>query len=84
MLSERWIAFLSGQGLAAGLMLCISMVDLLPASVESIGFVQASLCFYAGILFFAVVTAVVPEPDLEHMICGEVEDSEDDKQCAQT
>ena len=50
------------QGLAAGLMLCISVNDLLPAAVEEVGFVQANACFYAGVLFFAAVVYLIPEP----------------------
>ncbi len=50
------------QGLAAGLMLCISMMDLLPAAVAEIGFVQANVCFYLGVLFFAAVVYFIPEP----------------------
>jgi ZIP family zinc transporter len=53
---------LASQGLAAGLMLCISMIDLLPAAIDKIGFVQANLCFYAGVLFFAAIVYLMPEP----------------------
>ncbi|GMH37487.1 hypothetical protein BSKO_05360 [Bryopsis sp. KO-2023] len=71
------------QGLAAGLMLCISMVDLLPASIETVGFARASVWFYGGVAFFALVTALVPEPNLDSMIKGEDEknskDGDDDK-----
>lgn len=67
------------QGLAAGLMLCISMIDLLPEAVESIGFVKANIWFYGGVAFFALITAVVPEPNLDHMIRGEPSSDDDDK-----
>jgi hypothetical protein len=50
------------QGLAAGLMLCISMMDLLPAAVEEIGFAKANVCFYIGVLFFAAIVYLIPEP----------------------
>jgi hypothetical protein len=50
------------QGMAAGLMLCISMIDLLPAAIAEVGFVQANLCFYAGVLFFAAIVYLIPEP----------------------
>lgn len=55
-------ALLQLQGLAAGLMLSISLIDLLPEAVEEIGFIPANLCFYAGVLFFALIVAVIPEP----------------------
>lgn len=51
------------QGLAAGLMLSISLIDLLPEAAEEIGFIPAQLCFYAGVLFFATIVAFIPEPD---------------------
>eukprot|EP00775_Hariotina_reticulata_P006787 gene6787-7004_t len=51
------------QGLAAGLMLSISILDLLPEAAEEIGFMAANLCFYVGVLFFAAVVHCIPEPD---------------------
>jgi hypothetical protein len=45
-------------------MLCISMIDLLPAAIKEVGFVQANLCFYAGVLFFAAIVYLIPEPSL--------------------
>eukprot|EP00882_Tetradesmus_deserticola_P013781 GHRQ01014635.1.p1 GENE.GHRQ01014635.1~~GHRQ01014635.1.p1 ORF type:complete len:200 (+),score=47.09 GHRQ01014635.1:222-821(+) len=51
------------QGLAAGLMLSISVMDLLPEAVEEIGFVAANISFYVGVLFFAAIVALIPEPD---------------------
>eukprot|EP00241_Pyramimonas_parkeae_P023594 CAMPEP_0114287348 /NCGR_PEP_ID=MMETSP0059-20121206/6231_1 /TAXON_ID=36894 /ORGANISM="Pyramimonas parkeae, Strain CCMP726" /LENGTH=301 /DNA_ID=CAMNT_0001408425 /DNA_START=273 /DNA_END=1175 /DNA_ORIENTATION=- len=50
------------QGLAAGLMLCISMLDLMPSAVNALGFPVANFCFFGGVAFFAVVAAFVPEP----------------------
>jgi ZIP family zinc transporter len=43
-------------------MLCISMMDLLPAAVEEIGFAKANVCFYIGVLFFAAIVYLIPEP----------------------
>jgi hypothetical protein len=54
------------QGLAAGLMLSISLIDLLPEAAEEIGFIPANLCFYAGVLFFAAIVALIPEPDVSY------------------
>lgn len=62
------------QGLAAGLMLCISMVDLLPAAVEVIGFAAASFWFYAGVAFFALVVTLIPEPSPESIVIDEDEE----------
>lgn len=58
----------TSQGLAAGLMLSISMLDLLPESVEAIGFVRANLFFYLGVLFFAAVIYIIPEPDASMIV----------------
>lgn len=44
-------------------MLSISIMDLLPEAVAEIGFVAANTCFYAGVLFFAAIVALIPEPD---------------------
>jgi hypothetical protein len=46
-------------------MLSISVMDLLPEAAEEIGFVAANACFYAGVLFFAAIVALIPEPDAQ-------------------
>lgn len=51
------------QGLAAGLMLSISIMELLPDAISEVGFVPAQLWFYAGTALFAAVVALIPEPD---------------------
>lgn len=56
------------QGLAAGLMLCISMFDLMPAAVAEVGFAAANAWFFAGVLFFAVVVHLIPEPSSEGLV----------------
>ncbi|CAD7698832.1 unnamed protein product [Ostreobium quekettii] len=56
------------QGVAAGLMLAISVMDLLPGAMEAIGFGAANLCFYVGVAFFALVVVAIPEPSLEGII----------------
>ena len=52
------------QGLAAGLMLSISLTDLLPEAAEEIGFMQANIFFYLGVAFFALVVHLIPEPEI--------------------
>lgn len=47
-------------------MLSISLIDLLPEAAEEIGFIPANLCFYAGVLFFAAIVALIPEPDVSY------------------
>jgi ZIP family zinc transporter len=44
-------------------MLSISIMELLPDAIAEIGFVPAQLWFYLGVGFFAVVVALIPEPD---------------------
>eukprot|EP00210_Caulerpa_lentillifera_P006054 g5786.t1 len=62
------------QGVAAGLMLCISMMDLLPEAVGSLGMSQGHIAFYLGSVFFAVIAYFVPEPDLDSMMGSESDD----------
>ncbi|XP_044471400.1 zinc transporter ZTP29 isoform X1 [Mangifera indica] len=52
------------QGFAAGLMLCISFLDLAHNAINSIGFLKGNLWFFAGVIFFAVVANFIPEPSL--------------------
>ncbi len=56
------------QGLAAGLMLCISMLDLMPQAVEEVGFASANVWFFAGVAFFAVIVQFIPEPSSEGLV----------------
>ncbi|KYQ94359.1 zinc/iron permease [Tieghemostelium lacteum] len=54
---------------SSGVMLYISFMDLLPESVEEIGFLQANIWFFIGMLIFALVLKFIPEDhshDLEH------------------
>lgn len=44
-------------------MLSLSVMDLLPEAAEEIGFVAANACFYVGVVFFAAIVALIPEPD---------------------
>ncbi|EFJ42807.1 hypothetical protein VOLCADRAFT_66570 [Volvox carteri f. nagariensis] len=62
------------QGLAAGLMLCISMLDLMPAAVEEVGFAAANGWFFAGVAFFAAVVHFIPEPSSEGLQLDDEED----------
>lgn len=52
------------QGLAAGLMLSISFLDLMHNSINAIGFPRANLWFFGGVLMFAGVVTMIPEPSL--------------------
>ncbi|GAB4835188.1 Zinc transporter ztp29 [Ancistrocladus abbreviatus] len=50
------------QGFAAGLMLCISFLDLAHNAMNSVGFLKGNIWFFAGVIFFAIVVSFIPEP----------------------
>ncbi|KAH6812951.1 ZIP metal ion transporter family [Perilla frutescens var. frutescens] len=52
------------QGFAAGLMLSISFLDLAHNAINSIGFLKGNLWFFSGVIFFAVISNFIPEPNL--------------------
>lgn len=54
-------------------MLCISMLDLMPAATEEVGFAAANTWFFAGVAFFAVVVHFIPEPSSEGLVLDEAE-----------
>ncbi|GBF90843.1 zinc transporter [Raphidocelis subcapitata] len=71
------------QGLAAGLMLSISIMELLPDAISEIGFVAAQFWFYLGIVFFAVIVTFIPEPDASS-IALTMKDRGEDQQTRKT
>ncbi|KAJ7005148.1 zinc transporter ZTP29-like isoform X1 [Populus alba x Populus x berolinensis] len=52
------------QGFAAGLMLCISFLDLAHNAINSIGFLKGNLWFFGGVVFFGIIANFIPEPTL--------------------
>ncbi|CAO2837258.1 unnamed protein product [Amaranthus hypochondriacus] len=52
------------QGFAAGLMLSISFLDLAHNAINSIGFLKGNIWFFAGVIFFALISNFIPEPTL--------------------
>jgi ZIP family zinc transporter len=52
------------QGLAAGLMFSISFLDLMHNAINAIGFARANLWFFGGVLLFAGIVTLIPEPSL--------------------
>jgi len=48
---------------SAGVMVYISFMDLLRECVIRIGFFAANIWFFGGMIFFALIVAVVPEPE---------------------
>jgi ZIP family zinc transporter len=47
-------------GFAAGAMIYVSLMELLPASISSVGFGWANLAFFGGIVFFGALDLIVP------------------------
>jgi ZIP family zinc transporter len=47
-------------GFAAGIMILISFVELLPDAIETLGFLQAHLAFFAGMFFAFILDVSVP------------------------
>lgn len=52
------------QGFAAGLMLSISFLDLAHNALNSLGFLKGNLWFFAGVILFALVVNLIPDPSL--------------------
>ena len=52
------------QGLAAGLMFTISFNDLMHNAINAIGFPRANLWFFGGVMMFAGIVTLIPEPEL--------------------
>ncbi|XP_010246925.1 PREDICTED: zinc transporter ZTP29-like isoform X1 [Nelumbo nucifera] len=67
------------QGFAAGLMLCISFLDLAHNALNSIGFLKGNLWFFAGVIFFAVIVSFIPEPTLAPVDVKSKKKSDDER-----
>lgn len=52
------------QGFAAGLMLCISFMDLAHNAINAIGFFKANVWFFVGVIAFATIVTFIPEPNI--------------------
>lgn len=57
-LSRRWLSGL--LGLAAGVMIAISFVELYPEAVEEIGLIRASFWFFVGFAAIFLIDVLVP------------------------
>jgi zinc transporter, ZIP family len=47
-------------GISAGVMIYISFTELLGTAIEDVGFLQANIAFFAGIVVFAAVDILIP------------------------
>ena len=61
-------------GLSAGVMIYVSFVELLASAVEEIGFVQANLAFFGGIVFIMLVDFLVPHEFIEERVAPRAAD----------
>ena len=61
-------------GFSGGVMVLVSFVELLPGSIESIGFVRAHAGFFLGFLCFMALDALIPHEYIGHEDYAEDED----------
>jgi ZIP family zinc transporter len=48
------------MGFAAGVMIFISLTELLPESIENIGYLKAIISFFAGIILIYLIDILIP------------------------
>src|SRR4030042_2159270 len=65
--NKRFIGFF--LGLSAGVMIYLSFVELLPYSIDSLGFLGANTLFFIGVIVMAFIDFVFPHRYLEEKIC---------------
>jgi len=63
---KRYLGFF--LGLSAGVMICLSFLELLASAVKEVGFLSANLYFFIGILFLALLDFLIPHNYLEEKI----------------
>jgi len=61
-------------GLSAGVMVYVSFVELLGASIEEIGFLKGNLAFFAGIFFIMLIDYLIPHDYLEEHVKSDFKD----------
>lgn len=62
-------------GFASGVMLYVSFLDLLPETIEVVGMLYAHVWFVIGMIFFHILTYLVPEPDPSKIENKEIKDA---------
>jgi len=68
-------------GLSAGVMIYLSFVELLPYSIKNMGFMNANIYFFIGIIVMAVIDFLLPHSYLEEKICPRRNDADRQKRC---
>jgi len=56
-------------GLSAGVMIYLSFVELLPSAIRQIGFLNANVFFFLGIIAIGFIDFILPHHYLEERIC---------------
>jgi len=64
---KKFIGFF--LGLSAGVMIYLSFMELLPYSIRNLGFLNANIFFFIGIIFMALLDFFIPHRYLEEKIC---------------
>lgn len=52
-------------GLSTGVMVYLSLAELLPSAIESVGFLSANVAFFVGILFIMLIDFFIPHEYIE-------------------
>lgn len=60
-------------GLSAGVMIYVSFVELLPGAVAEVGDVVATIAFFLGVLFIAIIDQLIPHDANPHEFASEDE-----------
>ncbi len=56
-------------GISAGVMIYLSFIELLPYSIKNLGFLNANIFFFIGIIFMALLDFFIPHNYLEEKMC---------------
>lgn len=64
--NQRFVRFF--LGLSAGVMISISFVELLPYAIKNVGFLNANIFFFVGIIIMAIIDFVIPHQYLKEKI----------------
>jgi len=64
---KKYIGFF--LGLSAGVMIYLSFVELLPFAIKGLGFFDANLYFFIGVIIMSIIDFFLPHNYLEEKIC---------------
>jgi len=64
---RKYIGFF--LGLSAGVMIYLSFMELLPYSIKNMGFINANIYFFIGVIVMALIDFLLPHHYLEEKIC---------------